>query len=150
MFCTFNPLEQAPVYGFSNLDDARIRAMEDRCGAHHYDRLNVVVRQACGSWITDIDGKRYLDCLAAYSAANPGHHHPKIVNALVKALLGNYGSVISNVVYTDPLGVFLERLANFVPPLAPRFGAGSNKVLPKNGGVESVETAIKMARFYGW
>ncbi|MDJ0811459.1 MAG: aspartate aminotransferase family protein [Desulfobacterales bacterium] len=150
MFCTFNPLEQAPVYGFSNLDDARIRAMEDRCGAHHYDRLNVVVRQACGSWVTDIDGKRYLDCLAAYSAANPGHHHPRIVNALVKALLGNYGSVISNVVYTDPLGVFLERLAHFVPPLAPRFAAAGNKVLPKNGGVESVETAIKMARFYGW
>ncbi len=150
MFCSFNPLEQAPVFGFSTLDDDRIRSMEDRCGAHHYDRLGVVVRQACGSWITDIHGKRYLDCLAAYSAANPGHHHPKIVNALVKALLGNYASVISNVVYTDPLGVFLERLARFVPPLGPRFDAAGNKVLPKNGGVESVETAIKMARFYGW
>ena len=150
MFCAFNPFEQGPVLGFSSLDDDRIRTIEDRCGAHHYDRLNVVVRQACGSWITDVNGKRYLDCLAAYSAANPGHHHPRIVNALVKALLGNYASVISNVVYTDPLGVFLERLANFVPPLAPRFGASGNKVLPKNGGVESVETAIKMARFYGW
>ena len=150
MFCAFNPQEQAPVLGFSHLDDERIRALEDRCGAHHYDRLNVVVRQACGSWITDIDGKRYLDCLAAYSAANPGHHHPRIVDALIKALLGHYASVISNVVYTDPLGVFLERLANFVPPLAPRFGVAGNKVLPKNGGVESVETAIKMARFFGW
>jgi ornithine--oxo-acid transaminase len=150
MFCAFNPLEQAPVFGFSNLGDDRIQAMEDRYGAHHYDRLNVVVRQARGSWITDIEGRRYLDCLAAYSAANPGHHHPRIVNALVKALLGNYASVISNVVYTDPLGVFLERLAKFVPPLAPRFGAPDNKVLPKNGGVESVETAIKTARFYGW
>ena len=150
MFSALNPLEHAPVLGFSHLDDERIRTMEDLCGAHHYDRLNVVVRQACGSWITDITGKRYLDCLAAYSAANPGHHHPRIVNALVKALLGNYASVISNVVYTDPLGVFLDRLANFVPSLAPRFGAGGNKVLPKNGGVESVETAIKMARFYGW
>ena len=150
MFCAFNPRERPPVLGFSHLDDERIRAMEDRCGAHHYDRLNVVVRQACGSWITDINGKRYLDCLPAYSAANPGHHHPRIVNALVKALLGNYASVISNVVYTDPLGLFLHRLAHFVPPLAPRFGAAGNKVLPKNGGVESVETAIKMARFYGW
>jgi ornithine--oxo-acid transaminase len=150
MYCALNPLEQAPVYGFSNLADNRIQAQEDRYGAHHYDRLNVVVRQAFGSWITDVHGRRYLDCLAAYSAANPGHHHPKIVNALVKALQGHYASVISNVVYTDPLGVFLERLATFVPPLAPRFGTAVNKVLPKNGGVESVETAIKMARFYGW
>ncbi len=150
MFSGFNPLEQTPVLGYSHLDDASIRAMEDRCGAHHYDRLNVVVRQASGSWITDIAGRRYLDCLAAYSAANPGHHHPRIVNAMSKALLGHYASVISNVVYTDPLGIFLDRLANFVPPLAPRFGTGGNKVLPKNGGVESVETAIKMARFYGW
>jgi ornithine--oxo-acid transaminase len=150
MFYPFNPLAQASVSGFSDLSDSQIRSLEDRHGAHHYERLDVVVRQACGSWITDIHGRRYLDCLAAYSAANPGHHHPKIVNALVGALQGNYASVISNVVYTDPLGVFLERLAKFVPPLAPRFGAADNKVLPKNGGVESVETAIKMARFYGW
>ena len=150
MLYPFNPLEIAAVRGFSDLDDARIRSLEDRYGAHHYDRLGIVVRQARGSWITDIHGKRYLDCLAAYSAANPGHHHPRIVKALIRALRGNYASVISNVVYTDPLGVFLERLATFVPPLAPRFGAADNKVLPKNGGVESVETAIKMARFYGW
>ena len=65
MFCALNPLEQAPVYGFSNLTDNRIQALEERYGAHHYDRLNVIVRQACGSWITDIHGKRYLDCLAA-------------------------------------------------------------------------------------
>ena len=143
-------LYDSPVFGFSNAPDDAIRMLETQFGAHHYERLNVVVRQARGSWITDVNGKRYLDCLAAYSAANPGHHHPKIVNALVKALLGDYASVISNVVYTDPLGLFLSRMAQFVPPLGPRFGAQGNKVLPKNGGVESVETAIKMARFYGW
>jgi ornithine--oxo-acid transaminase len=143
-------LHDAPVYGFSNVSDETILTLERNCGAHHYDRLNVVVRQAKGSWITDVDGKKYLDCLAAYSAANPGHHHPKIVNAMVKALLGNYGSVISNVVYTDPLGLFLSKLAKFVPQLAPRFEPNGNKVLPKNGGVESVETAVKMARYYGW
>jgi len=124
--------------------------LEEKYGAHHYARLDVVVRQARGSWITDVNGKRYLDCLAAYSAANPGHHHPKIVNAMIKALSGDYGSVISNVVYTDPLGLFLSRMAEFVPPLGTRFGTDGNKVLPKNGGVESVETAIKMARYYGW
>lgn len=150
MLSTFTPLNPPPVFGFSNLPDDTIRLLEEKCGAHHYERLNVVVRQARGSWITDVDGKRYLDCLAAYSAANPGHHHPKIVNALIKALLGDYGSVISNVVYTDPLGLFLSRMAEFAPQLGPRFGANGNKVLPKNGGVESVETAIKMARFYGW
>ena len=140
----------SPVYGYSNTSDNTVLALEDRFGAHHYRRLPVVVRQARGSWITDVDGKRYLDCLAAYSAANPGHHHPSIVNAMVRALQGDYGSVISNVVYTDPLALFLSRLAQFVPQMAPRFGAVGNKVLPKNGGVESVETAIKMARYYGW
>jgi len=143
-------LYDAPVYGFSNASDPAILSLEKACGAHHYERLDVVVRKASGSWITDANGKKYLDCLAAYSAANPGHHHPRIVNAVVKALLGNYGSVISNVVYTDPLGLFLSKMAGFVPQLAPRFGENGNKVLPKNGGVESVETAIKTARYYGW
>jgi ornithine--oxo-acid transaminase len=136
--------------GLSLVSDANVIRMEERYGAHHYERLPVVVREARGSWITDAAGKRYLDCLSAYSAANPGHHHPKIVNAVVRALLGNYGSVISNVVYTDALGLFLKKAANFAPQLGPRFGENGNKVLPKNGGVESVETAIKMARYYGW
>jgi ornithine--oxo-acid transaminase len=136
--------------GFSQLDDAHIIRLEERFGAHHYRRLGVVVRQALGCWLTDQRGRTYLDCLAAYSAANPGHHHPRIVAALVDALQEHYGSVISNVVYTDPLGLFLEKTADFIPQLAPRFGPNGNKVLPKNGGVESVETAIKTARYYGW
>ena len=136
--------------GYSNVPDEDIFRFEDNFGANHYERLDIVVREAKGCWLTDANGKQYLDCLAAYSAANPGHHHPRIVNALVKALHGNFASVISNVVYTDPLGLFLSRMAQFVPPLAPRFGGEGNKVLPKNGGVESVETAIKMARYYGW
>jgi ornithine--oxo-acid transaminase len=136
--------------GFSQVDDAPIIQLEERYGAHHYRRLGVVVRQAKGCWLTDQNGRTYLDCLAAYSAANPGHHHPKIVAALVNALQGQYGSVISNVVYTAPLGQFLEKAAGFIPQLAPRFGLNGNKVLPKNGGVESVETAIKTARYYGW
>jgi len=135
---------------YSAVADDKIVDFEDTYGAHHYDRLNLVVRQAKGCWLTDATGRKYLDCLAAYSAANPGHHHPKIVHAMTEALLGNYASVISNVVYTDPLGVFLEKAANFAPQLAPRFGSNGNKVLPKNGGVESVETAIKMMRYYGW
>jgi ornithine--oxo-acid transaminase len=146
----FDAIIPQKTKGFSQVDDAHIIQLEERYGAHHYRRLGVVVRQAKGCWLTDRDGRTYLDCLAAYSAANPGHHHPKIVAALVNALQGHYGSVISNVVYTDPLGLFLEKAAGFIPQLAPRFGPNGNKVLPKNGGVESVETAIKTARYYGW
>ncbi|MFZ5980733.1 MAG: ornithine--oxo-acid transaminase [Candidatus Zixiibacteriota bacterium] len=136
--------------GFSQIPDNQIFDFEQTYGAHHYGRLNMVVRKTEGCWLTSIDGKKYLDCLAAYSAANPGHHHPKIVRALVEALQGGYASVISNVVYTDPLATFLKKTATALPQLGVRFGNHGNKVLPKNGGVESVETIIKLARFYGW
>ncbi len=136
--------------GFSSEKDAAIFNMEDNYGAHHYNRINLVVRQAKGCWLTDEKGNKYLDCLAAYSAANPGHHHPAITGAIIGALSKNYASVISNVVFTDPLAVFLSKLANFVPQLGPQFGANGNKVLPKNGGVESVETAIKAMRYFGY
>jgi ornithine--oxo-acid transaminase len=66
------------------------------------------------------------------------------------ALIGNYASVLSNVVFTDPLGIFLSEASKFAPQMAPRFGQHGNKVLPKNGGVESVETAIKTMRYYGF
>jgi len=143
-------LYHTPVIGFSNMTDDAVYALERKFGAYHYNRLKVVVRTAQGSWITDIDGRKYLDCIAAYSAANLGHHHPKVVNALMRALVGNYASVISNVIYTDPLAMFLSKTSEFVPQLGPRFGMNGNKVMPKNGGVESVETAIKMARYYGF
>jgi len=136
--------------GFSQIPDEEIIRFEKAYGAHHYGRLDLVVREARGCWLTSIEGRRYLDCLAAYSAANPGHHHPRIVAAMVEALQGNYGSVISNVVYTDMLGIFLKKVATLPPQLGMRFGNNGNKVLPKNGGVESVETAIKCARFYGY
>ena len=136
--------------GFSTESDDDIFNLEENFGAHHYDRINLVVRNAKGCWLTDDKGNRYLDCLAAYSAANPGHHHPAITNALINALTGNYASVISNVVFTDPLGIFLSECAAFAPQLGERFGAHGNKVLAKNGGVESVETALKAMRYYGF
>ncbi len=136
--------------GFSNESDKTIFNLEEDFGAHHYERINLVVRHAKGCWLTDDKGKKHLDCLAAYSAANPGHHHPTITNAVMDALIGNYASVLSNVVYTDPLGIFLSEASKFAPQMGPRFGAHGNKVLPKNGGVESVETAIKAMRYYGF
>jgi len=138
------------ITGFSSKSNQEILDAETTFGAHHYGRMDLVVRNAKGVWLNDIDGNKYLDCLAAYSAANQGHAHPAIVNALVDALKNSYASVISNVVYTDSLGIFLEKLATTVPQLGLRFGENGNKVLPKNGGVESVETAIKMARYYGF
>lgn len=136
--------------GFSNENDKTIFNLEDDYGAHHYDRINLVVRHAKGCWLTDEKGNKYLDCLAAYSAANSGHHHPTITNAVMDALIGNYASVLSNVVFTDPLGIFLSEAAKFAPQMAPRFGNYGNKVLPKNGGVESVETAVKAMRYFGF
>lgn len=136
--------------GFSNIPDTNIFNYEQNYGAHHYDRINLVVRHALGCWLYDENGSKYLDCLAAYSAANPGHNHSKIIKAVMEALNGNFSSVVSNVVYSDPLGIFLSTAANFAPQLGPGFGKKGNKVLPKNGGVESVETAIKTMRYYGY
>lgn len=143
-------IKDKDLIGYSNLSDKEILDIDDVYGARHYQRLKTIIRKTEGAWLFTQDGRKILDCLAAYSAANAGHHHPQIVEALVKALQGGYGSVISNVVYTDVLSLFLQKVATFVPQLGTRFGQNGNKVLPKNGGVESVETAIKLARFYGW
>ncbi len=146
---TVNPATIKPTAGFSDLTDKQVFDFEREFGAHHYGRIGLAVRKAEGVWLYDSENSKYLDCLAAYSAANQGHHHPVIVKALVDALQGSYASVISNVVYTDSLAVFLKRIATLIPTLAPRFSGSGNKVLPKNGGVESVETAIKAARKFG-
>ncbi len=146
---SINSVNKAGI-GFSQLPDDVIFRYDSVYGAHLYDRQKLVVRKAEGIWLYGLDNKKYLDCLAAYSAANQGHCHPKIVQALVEAMQGGYASVISNVVYTDSRGLFLKKLADLVPQLGPRFGDNGNKVLCKNGGVESVETAIKAARYYGY
>ncbi len=142
-------LERTQI-GYSSASDAHILELDALYGANHYKRLKTIIRQTEGAWLQTIDGRRIIDCLSAYSAANPGHHHPRIVAALVDALRNGYGSVISNVVYTDTRSLFLEKLCKLVPSMGPRFGSVGNKALCKNGGVESVETAIKLARFYGY
>jgi ornithine--oxo-acid transaminase len=139
-----------PTVGYSDLSDKKILDMEHASGAQHYGRVGLVVRRTEGAWLYDAEGNKYLDCLAAYSAANQGHHHPRIVKAVKEALDGQYASVISNVVYTDALSLFLNKVSNLLPQLGPRFGKNGNKTLPKNGGVESVETAIKLGRCYGY
>jgi ornithine--oxo-acid transaminase len=135
---------------YSNIPDHNIFQLERMFGAQHYKQLNLIVRNASGCWLTDINGVKYLDCLAAYSAANTGHNHPMITEAIIDAMKGCYGSVISNVVHADSYSIFLEKLCKFVPQLGVQFGFNGNKALLKNGGVESVETAIKAMRYYGW
>ena len=143
-------MKEKKAIGYSALSDKEILDIDDIYGAKHYRRLQTIIRKTEGAWLYTQDGRKILDCLAAYSAANAGHHHPKIVAALVKALQEGYGSVISNVVYTDVLSLFLKGVSELVPQLGPRFGKNGNKTLPKNGGVESVETAVKLARYYGY
>ncbi|MFQ6007369.1 MAG: ornithine--oxo-acid transaminase [Candidatus Zixiibacteriota bacterium] len=136
--------------GFSQLPDEVIFEYDREYGANHYSRHKLIVRKAEGIWLYSADNRKYLDCLSAYSAANQGHCHHRIVHALVEAMQGSYASVVSNVVYSDSRALFLKKLGNLVPQLGPRFGDNGNKVLCKNGGVESVETAIKAARYYGY
>ncbi len=108
-------------------------------GAHNYHPLEVVVSSGFGAWVTDVDGKRYLDCLAAYSAVNFGHSHPVLVDA-AKAQLDRI-TLTSRAFHNDVLGPFLEGLAKL---------AGKDMVLPMNTGAEAVESAIKVARAWGY
>ena len=134
-----------PTTGYSQIPDSQIFAWEHTYGASHYGRLPMVVRKAEGAWLTSLDDRKYLDCLSAYSAANPGHHHPKIVQALVDALQGTvcFGHFECRL-YRPARAVSEEDCRRWSRSFGPRFGNNGNKVLPKNGGVESVETAIKL------
>ena len=106
---------------------------------HNYHPLEVVVASGEGAWVTDVDGKRYLDCLAAYSAVNFGHGHPVLV-AAAKAQLDRI-TLTSRAFHNDQLGPFAEALASL---------AGKDMVLPMNTGAEAVESGIKIARAWGY
>jgi len=127
-----------------------IKYFENVYGANHYERQPIIIKEASGCWVTDVDDNRYLDCLAAYSAANQGHSHPRIVDVAVRSLRKSQAGVISNVVYNESAGEFLKKLCNMLPALRPGSSSYSNKALLKNAGTESVETAIKTMRHVGW
>jgi ornithine--oxo-acid transaminase len=117
----------------------RAIAVEDAALAHNYHPLPVVVATAEGAWVTDVEGRRYLDCLAAYSAVNFGHGHPRLV-AAAKAQLDRV-TLTSRAFHNDQLGPFAEELAALL---------GKQMVLPMNTGAEAVESAIKVARAWGY
>lgn len=114
-------------------------ALEERYGAHNYHPLDVVIERAKGVWVWDVEGHKYLDCLAAYSAVNQGHCHPRIFAALVEQ--ARRVTLTSRAFRNDQLPLLLERLHQLT---------GYDMALPMNSGAEAVETAIKAARKWGY
>jgi ornithine--oxo-acid transaminase len=113
--------------------------LAERHVAHNYYPLQVVLAEGEGSWVTDVDGRRYLDCLAGYSALNFGHRHPALLRAARDQL--DRVTLTSRAFHNDQLGPFCRDLADL---------AGMECVLPMNTGAEAVETAIKVARKWGY
>lgn len=107
--------------------------------SHNYHPLPVVISSGSGAWLTDVDGNRYLDFLSAYSAVNFGHSNPELV-AVAMEQLGKL-AITSRAVYSETYGPFVEALAKL---------CGKQMVLPANTGVEAVESALKLARKWGY
>jgi len=111
----------------------------ERYSAHNYHPLPVVVSEAEGVWVTDVEGKRYLDMLAAYSALNFGHRHPDLIRVAKEQL--DRLTLTSRAFHNDQIGPFLRDLADL---------CGMDLALPMNSGAEGVETALKTARKWGY
>jgi len=112
---------------------------EERYGAHNYRPLDIVISRAEGVWLWDVDEKKYLDCISAYSAVNQGHCHPRIQAALVEQ--AKRVTLTSRAMRNDRLPEFLKRLTEL---------CGYDMALPVNTGVEAIETAIKLVRKWGY
>jgi ornithine--oxo-acid transaminase len=117
---------------------ADLIALEDRYGVHNYHPLDVVVERASGAWVTDTEGRRYLDFLAAYSAVNQGHCHPKIFEAMVRQ--AEKVTLTSRAFRNDQLPHLFRELHELT---------GFEMALPMNSGTEAVESSLKVARKWG-
>ena len=113
--------------------------IEEEYGAHNYRPLDVVITRGEGVWVYDVDGNRYLDCLSAYSALNQGHVHPKILNALLEQ--ARKVTLTSRAFRNDQLPLLYKELSEMT---------GYEMSLPMNSGAEAVETAVKLARKWGY
>ena len=113
--------------------------IEDKYGAHNYHPLDVVIEKAQGVWVWDVDGNKYLDCLAAYSAVNQGHCHPRIVKALKEQ--ADKVTLTSRAFRNDQLPLLCKELCELT---------GYPMMLPMNSGAEAVETALKAVRKWGY
>jgi ornithine--oxo-acid transaminase len=113
--------------------------LEEQYGAHNYQPLDVVLNRGQGIWVWDVEGNKYLDCLASYSAVNQGHCHPAIIRTMVEQV--QKLTLTSRAFRNDQLGLFYEELCELT---------NSHKVLPMNSGAEAVETVIKAVRKWGY
>jgi ornithine--oxo-acid transaminase len=113
--------------------------LENAYGAHNYHPLDVVIERAEGVWVYDVEGKRYLDCLASYSAVNQGHCHPRILQALIDQ--AGKVTLTSRAFRNDQLPLLYKELHDLT---------GYDMALPMNSGAEAVETAVKTARKWGY
>jgi ornithine--oxo-acid transaminase len=113
--------------------------LEERYGAHNYHPLDIVINRGEGVWVYDVEGKRYLDCLSAYSALNQGHVHPKILEALLAQ--ASKLTLTSRAFRNDQLGMFYKELSELT---------GYEMALPMNSGAEAVETAVKLVRKWAY
>lgn len=123
----------------SNVSSEEFIALEDKYGAHNYHPLPVVLSKGKGTKVWDVDGKEYFDFLSAYSAVNQGHCHPKIIGALVDQ--AQILTLTSRAFHNDALGEYCEFITDYF---------GMDRVLPMNTGVEGGETAVKLARKWGY
>lgn len=113
--------------------------LENKYGAHNYHPLEVVIAEGKGVWVWDVEGKKYLDFLSAYSAVNQGHCHPKIINAMIQQ--AQKLTLTSRAFYNNALGEYEKFITELL---------GYDKVLPMNTGVEGGETAVKLARRWAY
>ena len=113
--------------------------LEEEYGAHNYHPLDVVVHKASGCWVWDVEGTKYLDFLAAYSAVNQGHAHPRIRKAMLEQ--ADRVTLTSRAFRSDQLGLLYKEMSQL---------SGYRKMLPMNSGAEAVETAIKLSRKWGY
>jgi len=118
---------------------AEMMHLEHKHGAHNYHPVPVVLERGEGVYVWDVDGKRYLDCLSAYSAVNQGHCHPHIINAMVEQ--AQKLTLTSRAFHNDKLGEYSRFVTEYF---------GYDRVLPMNTGVEGGETAIKLCRKWGY
>ncbi len=123
----------------TSLTTAEYVEMEERYGAFNYDPLNVVVKEARGVWVEDVEGKKYMDCLAAYSALNQGHCHPAILETMLAQ--ARRVTLTSRAFRNEQLPLLCRDMHEMT---------GMEMTLPMNSGAEAVETALKAARRWGY
>jgi ornithine--oxo-acid transaminase len=121
------------------MDSKDLIVLEDLYGAHNYHPLDVVIAKAQGIWMHDVEGRKYLDCLSAYSAVNQGHRHPRIVRALIEQ--ARKLTLTSRAFRNDQWPMLAKELCDMT---------GYSMVLPMNSGAEAVETAVKTARKWAY